>query len=100
MRGVLAETPLSAAQEWVRHGRRQSRGGGKAAWIAAGILIGAAGVAIAILARSELGDPVVRTLMAAPLDDEPVTEEEEALVAAARSEASIPWAERELAVTE
>jgi len=32
------------------------------------------------------GDPLLKKLMDAPLDDEPVTEEEEALVAEAREE--------------
>ncbi len=55
------------------------------------LLLAVVGVAIVVASRLPVGDPVLRRLAEAPPDDEASDPEEDAAVAHARAEVSVPW---------
>ncbi len=55
------------------------------------VLLVVLGVAVIVASRLPVGDPVLRRLAQAPPDDEATDPEEEADVARARADVSIPW---------
>lgn len=92
----LGET-VAEARKLVHLGLASARGLSKSSWFVAGVLLAAAGLAIAVLLKES--DPVLLKLGQTPLDDEAVTPEERAAINAARAEESISWekAKKELA---
>jgi hypothetical protein len=86
----LGET-VAEARKLVHLGLASARGLSKSSWFVAGVLLAAAGLAIAVLLKER--DPVLLKLEQTPPDDEPVTPEERAAINAARAEESIPWEE-------
>lgn len=88
----LDDTPLLLARNWARTAVRGAHGLDRAGWIVVlGMVVVAVGIASVLKLRPATEDPVLRVLGQAPADDEAPDPEEEAAVARARAEVSIPW---------
>jgi hypothetical protein len=86
----MGESPIGAAQAFVRVGRQSATGLRAIGWAGAAVLIAAAAIIIVAI-KSRDQDLVALGLDAAPLDSEASDPDEEAAVAKARSEPSVPW---------
>jgi hypothetical protein len=81
----MDETPVGMARDWVRAAKLESKGPSKIGWLVAAVVLGAAVVLVAALMRDHPDDPMVRKLVTAPVDDEPLTADERVAIAEARA---------------
>jgi hypothetical protein len=81
-RDLVEQTPVGAAERWVRKTAHEATWPRKIVWLAASLAVGAAAVLLAIAIANN--DPVLEGLLRAPLDDEPLSPEEAAELEEAR----------------
>lgn len=92
---------LVAVRQSARAAERVAEGIGEKAGLV--VLLLFVGLAIYIASRlpqDGTQDPVMRRLREAPIDDEPLTPDEEEQIRIARAEKSIPWDQAEQQLTE
>jgi hypothetical protein len=81
-RELVEQTPVGAAERWVRQTAHEATWPRKIVWIVAGLAVGTAAVLLAVVIATN--DPVLRKLIEAPVDDEPLSPEEAAELEEAR----------------